>query len=220
VLVARFEAEKAGREHRHADDSADDDAGDVAGITRALSGEDVCGDAYGVRRDGGRRSLMLCDGSGHGSLAAAAAREAVRVFEARDQPFSSPESAVRRIHDALRGTRGGAVAVAELDVPAGRVRFVGVGNISGAVVHTSGKRSMTSIGGVAGYRNPTFRSFDYPLPDGAMVVLHSDGVRPGWVIDDVRALLGRIPLLLAGVLLRDSGVRQDDASVLIGVAHP
>jgi hypothetical protein len=48
------------------------------------------------------------------------------------------------------------------------------------------------------------------------VVLHSDGVRPGWASDDLRSLLSRPPLLLAAAVLRDSGVRQDDASVLVG----
>ncbi|MFC4949148.1 SpoIIE family protein phosphatase [Pseudonocardia sp. GCM10023141] len=214
VLVARFEAAKRGRSRHPVED-----AGDIAGITRALGGEDICGDAYGVRREAGRVYLMLCDGSGHGPLAAMAAREAVRAFETTEQAFLSPESAVRRIHSALTGTRGGAVAVAELDARTGSVHFVGVGNISGAVIHPDGKRSMTSIGGVAGYRRPTFRTFDYPLPAGAMVVLHSDGVRADWLIDDVRSLLERPPLLLAATLLRDSGVRQDDASVLVGVAH-
>jgi hypothetical protein len=100
----------------------------------------VCGDAYAVR---GERSLslMLCDGSGHGPLAASA-YAAARTFRDPTQPVSPPEVAVARIDRLLNGTRGGAVAVAELDPAAGLVRFVGVGNITAAVVSGADKRGM------------------------------------------------------------------------------
>jgi anti-sigma regulatory factor (Ser/Thr protein kinase) len=214
VLIARFDAVRFDADRMDA--ARFDTAPRVAGITRALSGETVCGDAYAVRAEQDLLSLMLCDGSGHGPLAAAAAREAVRTFDAPEHAASPSAAVLRRIHSALSGTRGGAVAVAELDPSAGVVRFTGVGNISGAVVHDGGKRSMVSIGGVVGFREPTIRTFEYPLPPGALVVLHSDGVRPGWASDDLRSLLSRPPLLLAAAVLRDSGVRQDDASVLVG----
>jgi anti-sigma regulatory factor (Ser/Thr protein kinase) len=219
VLIARFDADRPDADRSDADRSDADRsewAQRVAGITRALSGETVCGDAYAVRSEQGRLSLMLCDGSGHGPLAAAAAREAVRTFDAPEHATCPSADVLRRIHSALSGTRGGAVAVAELDPFAGVVRYTGVGNIAGAVVHDGGKRSMVSIGGVVGFREPTIRTFEYPLPPGALVVLHSDGVRPGWASDDLRSLLSRPPLLLAAAVLRDSGVRQDDASVLVG----
>jgi anti-sigma regulatory factor (Ser/Thr protein kinase) len=211
VLVARFAAE-----HR-AEAAPDQHVHATAGITRALAGEEMCGDAYGVRA-GSRLTLMLCDGSGHGPLAASAARIAVRVFEDLDQPTPPPAVVLGRIHRALTGSRGGAVAVAELDPVAGIVRYAGVGNISGAVVTSEDKRSMVSIGGVAGYREPTIRTFEYPLPAGAVVVMHSDGVRARWPADVLRGLLGRSPLLIAAALLRDAGARQDDACVLVGRA--
>ncbi|NMH99505.1 SpoIIE family protein phosphatase [Pseudonocardia sp. K10HN5] len=212
VLVARFEA------RRVAAPGSDSTGPDAAGITRALSGETVCGDAYAVRGDGPRMSLMVCDGSGHGPLAAAAAREAVRAFNDPGHPVS-PEMAVRRIHRVLSGTRGAAVAVAELDAAAGLVHFAGVGNIAGAVVSGGDKRSMVSIGGVAGYRDPTIRTFRYSLPPGSVVVLHSDGVRARWAAAELGGVLGRSPLMIAATLLRDAGVRQDDACVLVGRAR-
>jgi anti-sigma regulatory factor (Ser/Thr protein kinase) len=208
VLIARFSA-------RSSREAADDLDAPAAGITRALSGEDVCGDAYAVRAHG-RLTLMMCDGSGHGPLAASASRTAVRVFEDPEQPASPPAAVLARIHRALIGSRGGAVAVAELDPVAEVVRYAGVGNISGAILTSEDKRSMVSIGGVAGYREPTIRTFEYPLPVGAVVVMHSDGVRSRWPADTVRGLLGRNPLLMAAVLLRDAGARHDDACVLVG----
>ena len=118
----------------------------------------------------------------------------------------------------LSGTRGAAVAVAEIDPAEQVVRFAGIGNIAGAVLDGDSKRSMVSIGGVAGFRTPIIRTFEYAYPPGAVVVLHSDGVRSRWSSAEVRGLLGRSPLLLAASLLRDAGMRHDDACVLVGRA--
>ncbi|OZM78294.1 ATP-binding SpoIIE family protein phosphatase [Pseudonocardia sp. MH-G8] len=214
VLVARFDGPRL--------DAGDHPAPavDAAGITRALSGESLCGDAYAVRTHEAGVSFLVCDGSGHGPLAASAAREAVRTFEDPLQPASPPAAVLRRIHGVLAGTRGAAASVAELDAGAGIVRFAGIGNVSGAVLDDGGKRSMVSVGGVAGYRDPIVRTFEYPLPPDAVVVMHSDGVRSRWAGIETRGLLDRTPLLLAAVLLRDAGVRRDDACVLVGRAGP
>jgi len=217
VLVARFEprARRSGQPSEAAPATPD-----AAGITRPLAGEQVCGDAYAVRTDGTKLVLMLCDGSGHGPLAAAASQAAVRAFLDDGDALSRPEDAVRRIHAVLAGTRGGAVAVAELDPVGQVVHFVGVGNIAGTLVQGDQRRGMVSIGGVAGFRAPTIRTFTYPLSPGAVVVMTSDGVRSGW---DPAALYGAgegSPLMLAATVMRDAGVRHDDASVLVGRVGP
>ncbi|HTK62527.1 MAG TPA: ATP-binding protein [Pseudonocardia sp.] len=207
VVVARFEGD---RRRPSVQETA-------AGITRAIAGETVCGDAYAVRREGDRTLLMVADGSGHGPLAAAASREAVRVF-LDGAGVTSPEPALRTVHRALSGTRGAAVAVAELDPAAGVVRFAGIGNIAGAVVTGGAKQSMVSIGGVAGFRQPTIRTFTYPLEAGSLVVLQSDGVTPRWNAADIGPVLGRSALLVAATVLRDSAVRPDDACVAVARA--
>ena len=179
----------------------------------------MCGDAYATRPHGRGLTLMVADGSGHGPLAASASSAAVRAFLDHDRAADPPAEVLGRVHGALSGTRGAAVAVAEVDPDAEIVRFAGVGNIAGAVLSAEeGKRSMVSLGGVAGFRNPTIRTFEYAYPPGAVVVMHSDGVRARWSEADVRGLVGRAPLLLAATLLRDAGIRHDDACVLVGRA--
>jgi len=215
VLAARFEADREACPTLAADAAGPP----AAGISRALSGEDVCGDAYAVRQEGARTSLMVCDGSGHGPLAAAAAREAVRAFTDSTQPGSPPEVALRRIHRALAGSRGGAVAIAELDPGAHRLRFVGIGNIAGVVVSAGQKRGLVSIGGIVGYREPPLRPFEHQLPADSVVVLHSDGVSRRWDADDLNQLVYETPLVIAAMLLRDAGIRHDDACVLVGRAN-
>jgi anti-sigma regulatory factor (Ser/Thr protein kinase) len=186
----------------------------AAGVTRPIDGEEVCGDAYGIRRGKDRLSLMLCDGSGHGPLAASASQAAVRVF-CEPSP-GAPEDMVARIHTALRGSRGGAVAVADLDLLAGKVRFAGVGNVAAAVLTDGRKQGMISVPGVAGYQARTIRAYEYELPEGAAVVLHSDGLTERWTMQRDSGLLGGSPVLIAMTLLRDAGARRDDACVLVG----
>ncbi|HET9254834.1 MAG TPA: ATP-binding SpoIIE family protein phosphatase [Pseudonocardiaceae bacterium] len=214
VLTARFESDRRARPTLRADATGPL----AAGITRAMTGETLCGDAYAVRPDGPRVSLMVCDGSGHGPLAAAAAEQAVRAFTDSTQPVSPPEAAILRIHRALAGTRGSAVAIAELDPPAQRLRFVGIGNIAGALVSAREKRGLISIGGIAGYREPIVRPFDYALPAGSVVVLHSDGVSSRWSVETLDDLVANPPLVIAATVLRDAGIRRDDACVLAAKA--
>jgi anti-sigma regulatory factor (Ser/Thr protein kinase) len=206
VLTARFHPRR-GPLTELTDDIA-------AGLTRPITGEDVCGDAYAIRRGPGRLSLLLCDGSGHGPLAAAAARTAVRVF--CEQPEGPPEVTVGLLHTELRGSRGGAVAVADVDLVGRGVRFAGLGNVSGFVVANGQKRAMVSLPGIAGHQGRTIRSFDYPLPDDALVVLHSDGLSDRWTADGLQPTAS--PLLAAATLLRTAGTRVDDACVLVADA--
>ena len=59
---------------------------------------------------------MLCDGLGHGTAAADASQEAVRLF-LEHADGRSPVTVLERIHHGLGQTRGGAVAVARIDGP-------------------------------------------------------------------------------------------------------
>ncbi|MFC5289935.1 ATP-binding protein [Actinokineospora guangxiensis] len=186
----------------------------VAGLVRALGSEPTCGDQFAARQEGDRVTLMLCDGSGHGPLAADAAYAAVRAFN--DGPTDPPEVVVRRVHTALSGSRGGAVSIADLHYDQGVVRFCGVGNVAGSVSTESTKRMMVSVPGIVGYHLPKVRTFDYELPPDGVVVLHTDGISAKWDLSGRRGLLSRDALLIAATLLRDAAGHRDDAGVLVG----
>ncbi|TQM71701.1 histidine kinase-like protein [Actinomadura hallensis] len=183
-----------------------------AGLTRPIDGERECGDAYAVIAAGGAVYAMLCDGLGHGPLAARAAQEAVQVMR-ETRPPARPADVLGRIHERLHATRGGAVAVAAVSPEDGRVRYAGVGNVSGWIVHRDARTGMISIPGIAG-SHARVREQVYDLPPGAAVVLHSDGLTDRWDPAARPGLSGRDPLLIAATLLRDAGSRHDDRSVL------
>ncbi|TDC57266.1 transcriptional regulator [Actinomadura sp. KC345] len=187
-----------------------------AGLTRPIDGERESGDAYTAIAADGTVYAMLCDGLGHGALAATASQEAVRAT--RNTPLPArPAEILERIHLRLRPTRGGAVAVAAIDPDAGRVRYAGLGNIAGWILHPGGRTGMISVPGIAGTR-ARLREHDYDLPPGGAVVMHSDGLTDRWDPARRPPPSGGDPLLIAAILLRDAGLRHDDRSVLVVTA--
>jgi anti-sigma regulatory factor (Ser/Thr protein kinase) len=186
----------------------------AAGLTRPLTGEQVSGDAFAVREAEGRYQLLMCDGLGHGGLAAAASQEAVRAFA--EAPSSPPAAVVELLHRRLNHTRGAALAVAELDPEAGLVRYAGLGNISGTVLVPGGaRRGMVSLPGIAGHQRRQIRQFEYPIDRDGIVLMHSDGVVDRWNLADYPGLQSHSPTVIAATVLRDAGVRRDDAGVLV-----
>src|SRR5262249_16833996 len=108
----------------------------VRGLEVAKPGEDVCGDAWFVKRSPGRITIMLADGLGHGPDAAAASRAAVTAVSAHADNHA--RELMDRIHCGLRHTRGAAVAVAVLDERSRKVTFAGLGNINARICKTEG----------------------------------------------------------------------------------
>jgi anti-sigma regulatory factor (Ser/Thr protein kinase) len=186
-------------------------AAKAAGLTRPMAGQDVCGDAYALRVDDGVVSAMLADGLGHGPMAAKASQEAVRAFRAA--PVGPPTALLTAVHRALHGTRGAAVAVAQ--VSEGTVRYAGIGNIAGTVLDDTGSRGMISHPGIAGAQARTIRENTYPIGPGGLVVMYSDGLTARMDLAPYVGLRAKAPLTVATVLMRDFGVRQDDASTLV-----
>lgn len=186
---------------------------DVSAVCLAKPGEEVCGDAWAVDQRPGRCLLMVADGLGHGPDAAIAAREAVRLFRAH--AAQTPTEILSATHNALRATRGVAVAVTEIDQTRQQVRFCGVGNIIGTILMASGSRSMVSHNGIVGHEARKIQEFTYPWTAGALLVMHSDGLGSRWSLDAYPGLTGYHPSLIASVLYRDFSRGRDDVTVVV-----
>lgn len=186
------------------------------GITRALSGETVSGDGFAHRMSGNRYQVMVCDGLGHGPLAATASQAAFRAFH--EAPEVSPADVVRHLDAALAHTRGAALAVAEIDTWTATVRQCGLGNIASSVISDGERRGLISLPGIAGHHRGAVREFGHPFPAGAVLVMHSDGVSGRWDLDPYQKK--QSPLVTAATVLRDAGIRRDDACVLVARALP
>jgi len=186
------------------------------GIARPLTGETVSGDTFARRVSDDRYQVMVCDGLGHGPMAAAASQAAFGAFH--EAPQGPPADVVRYLNAALTHTRGAALAVAEIDTETAAVRLCGLGNIASSVVAGRQRHGMISMPGIAGHHRSGVKEFGYPFPVGAVLVMHSDGVSSRWELDGYQGM--ESPLVIAATVLRDAGIRRDDACVLVAKGLP
>jgi anti-sigma regulatory factor (Ser/Thr protein kinase) len=189
----------------------------LGAVNVSKPGEDVCGDSWGAAWNDAELVILMADGLGHGLEAHLASLEAVRQLHAN--PDLPPKPLLQRVHQALRSGRGAAVAIARIDTARGKLTFAGVGNISGRIYTGSeGRHNLVSLNGTAGHQCDRIQEFSYPWPDGALLVLHSDGLSTGTTLDSYPGLGARDPALIAGILYRDFSRGRDDATVVVAKA--
>lgn len=182
-----------------------------AGLTRPITGETECGDSFGAIRADEMITGVLCDGLGHGPLAASAALEAVAAV--LEDTGSEPAVLVERAHRRMSHTRGGAMGVVQ--VAGQKARFAGLGNVTATLLADGTRRNMLSVPGIAGHQARTIRQYEYDVAPGTSVVLHSDGISARWEAAALPGLAARDPLVVAAALLAEAGTHRDDAGVLV-----
>lgn len=187
---------------------------DVGVVCTALAGESVCGDGWSVRQSGDRAMLLLVDGLGHGPSAAEAADTAIAAFETAGD--RSPTETMRMMHEALRATRGAAVAVAEVrrTSEGASATVCGVGNTVTTMIGAAGTRALPSMNGTAGLTLRGAREFTTHWTAGETLVMHSDGITTRWQLDAYPGIRQHDPAITAAVLHRDFSRGRDDATVL------
>lgn len=186
---------------------------EIAGLAAPIHGETACGDRIAWVETPGRTVIMVVDGLGHGTEAAKAAEEAAQIFEAHST--EAPGAILARIHDALKKTRGGAAAIAELRPLAGTLTYAGIGNISGVIISNTGSRNLISHNGTLGHIVTRIQEFKVEWPADGILIMYSDGLQTRWDLSSYPGLVTRNPAIIAGVLLRDFRRRHDDSSVMV-----
>jgi anti-sigma regulatory factor (Ser/Thr protein kinase) len=185
----------------------------IGSARAAKPGETMCGDAWIAKQEQQHLSVLMADGLGHGPFASDAALEATSVF--RSQTFLGAADMVRLVHGGLRGTRGAAIGVAEIDLAAGKVRYSGLGNIAGVLVSASRVQNLVSMNGTAGHQAARIGEFEYTWPEGGLLIMHSDGLGSSWALERYPGLSRRHPSVIAGVLYRDYSRGRDDVAVVV-----
>lgn len=171
------------------------------------------GDRCLVRENGDNVLVCVVDGLGSGPAAAQAAQTAVDWVAAHDQaPLSQ---IVRGCHDALRHTRGAAVALVRMNMARRELTFVGVGNVEFYAWSAEPMRPI-SYAGIVGSRLPILREFQYHLSPGDVIFLHTDGISRRFALEDVIDRGGSVsPQQLAEAIARSYAKRNDDATLLV-----
>ncbi|MHA3773765.1 ATP-binding protein [Verrucomicrobiota bacterium sgz303538] len=185
---------------------------DIGGVSVAMPGEEVCGDAWEAIELPGMLRVIVADGLGHGIFAEQAAREAISVF--RSHPRLGIPQTMELMHQALTKTRGAAASAVELRATDRQVISSGVGNVSMRLVEHGKAKNLISDNGTLGASVRKMQSFSQPWSPDMLLVMHTDGVGTQWNLDDYPGLFQRHPSLIAGVLYRDFKRTRDDATVI------
>jgi anti-sigma regulatory factor (Ser/Thr protein kinase) len=177
-------------------------------------GETLCGDGVEIYAcsDGSLQALVV-DGLGHGPLAADAAQRAITAFKTQED--RSLTRLIESCHTALQGTRGAALAIANIDTTKQQVTFVGVGNITAFIWSPDNIRSLVSHNGTVGHQLHRVQEFTYPWSHRALLIMHSDGLNTQMKLENYSDLASRQLGLIASVLYRDFNRGRDDATVLV-----
>ena len=182
-------------------------------IVGPYPGETVSGDGIAWRRDPERTAILAVDGLGHGPFAAEAADEAIKIFH--QHGLKEPGEILDRVHDALKKTRGAAVAVAEIRPAGATLTYTGVGNIAATLITGTQSRSLISHNGIVGHHMHRIQEFKVNWPQSGVLIMHSDGLQQRWDLAKYPGLAMRKASLIAGVLFRDFRRDKDDASVVV-----
>ena len=177
-----------------------------------MRGVFTCGDAWRATAGNLSASFMVCDGLGHGPIAAEAAAAVTAAYD--QNLFAAPNEFLEAAHRNASGSRGAAVAIAKLE-PAGAVHFAGIGNISGILISGDNTKSMLSHNGIVGAKIRRPQTYEYFLPHNGLLIMFSDGLQSRWSFAQYPGLQTSHPSIIAAVLARDLSRGRDDTTVLV-----
>lgn len=179
----------------------------------SLHDDPACGDTWHVALGEQRVSALLIDGLGHGEEAERAAKAGAQAFA--QSPFSAPQYLLGELHQAMNGTRGGAVAIAQYEGARDSIAFIGIGNIGATLVGGERPRGLASHPGIVGGQYRKGQVFDYAHVKGNLLIMFSDGLQSRWNLQAYPGLVLRHPAVIAAVLHRDFCRGRDDVTVLV-----
>jgi hypothetical protein len=182
---------------------------------RPCPGEDESGDDCGFVRGDDALIVALVDGLGHGGPARQASAAAIDVL--RRGGNEDIDRIVQDCHDALRDTRGGVMAVAQIGELDQSLRAAVMGDVS---LHVNGPQTHRRVIGrsfVLGARGQRPKTVveEFALGSRDVVMLFSDGISPR---ADLRAdldLLREHPIVIAHQVVERFARDNDDALVLV-----
>jgi phosphoserine phosphatase RsbX len=185
----------------------------IAHQSRPKSGETANGDAIVVKKYPEGVLVAIVDALGHGPRAEAVAKLAHDHIMQTYGTFPEEDvvSVMRRLHSALRGTRG---ACATICLLRGRVlEACGVGNVEMRCIGVSVPVVLTP--GIVGVQLRRLRAFSGVLPPSAWCFLFSDGISRRAPFSELSKLT---PHDACQALMRTHRHSHDDASVIVVAA--
>jgi phosphoserine phosphatase RsbX len=177
----------------------------------------VSGDLHVVAPFPNGMLVALIDGLGHGEEAAAAATAAMQ--ELRGHAGAPVLRLVDHCHEALRKTRGAVLSLASFDLVVSTMTWIGIGNVEGLLLRAGADEgdeladaTLMLRGGIVGSRLPPLRIETLPVRPGDLLIMTTDGIRPGYADTIDREAPSSA---IAAAIVASHGREDDDACVLV-----
>jgi len=171
--------------------------------------EVVNGDAAFIDTDAEQIFIGIVDGAGHGPAAHEIAQFS-QNFLISDQDTELP-ILMTRLHNALRGTRGGVAATGRIDVERLKFHYVAVGNLQVKIFGNKSHRAVTQPG-VLGTAIRTPVEKEIQITPGDVLILHTDGIGSHF---DYPELLEHDARTIAENLVSEFSLHNDDATCIV-----
>lgn len=185
----------------------------IAIAKRALLGDRHCGDDCAWWHSGGKTTLCIVDGLGHGEHAERAATAAVEYVAGH---LTHPLADIFAGCDAaLRRTRGVVMSIAVVDEEAETLTHAGIGNTRAMIVGEEKTVHLSSNYGIVGggYRRLTPETVT--LNPGDLVIMYTDGIPEKMNLLNYDATLRGDVQQLAAQIVQGWGRETDDVAVLV-----
>jgi serine/threonine protein phosphatase PrpC len=171
------------------------------------------GDAFVIKRWQQFALAGVIDGLGHGQFARRASQAARSYVERHfDQPF---ESLFRGVGRACRATRGVVMSLARLDLAQQKLTVAGVGNVELRLAGDGPTFRYVPRRGILGLNAPNPVLEERPWTSSSVLILHSDGLRTHWSVEEFLMLLQGQANRAAQQLLAALGKPEDDSTVVV-----
>jgi len=174
--------------------------------------ESECGDIGLLREFEQKVFIGLADVLGHGRDAR---RIAITIKHYLEENYRKDLiEIIQGLHAEIMHSRGAVIAVCLLDLKAGELKYIGVGNI---VVRKFGSSSVSIVSrsGIIGYMLPTPKEEIMQLYDGDILILHTDGIKSYFELGEYPELLKDDAKTVATHIIHQFGKEEDDAACIV-----
>jgi len=185
----------------------------VGSMCIPLASEEICGDSWGITSLDTNVHLLVADGLGHGPEAATASLLAVDAL--LDNADKTPSRILQECHSKMKGSRGAAVAISNIDTESNLLNFIGIGNIAGSIYSKTKRQHLLSHNGIVGSNMHKTKEFVHDWSSDSILIMHSDGIGTKWDLDHYETLSERHPSVIAAVLHRDHTRVRDDSTIVV-----
>lgn len=170
-----------------------------------------CGDTGIIKEFDHKVFIGIIDVVGHGKEAYKIAVTSKDFLEKNYR--KDLVNSMKDLHKCLKDTRGAVAGLCLIDLIAGELKYVGIGNITARIFGSTTVR-IVSRTGIIGYIMSTPREEIMKLCTDDVLLLYTDGIKEHFELEDYPELLKDGARTIASTIIHKFGKKNDDAACI------